>query len=136
MARHQLYRFAPGGGLPPSSYCFFHSFDRFRRGRAPAIMRITAGPYTLNARPEGTMTQSLEEHHERAANHFDSAAEHHRSAEKAYCAGDYKSAAYEAQCAAGHAVQAHDHADLAAMAHLEHHAMHAHAAKKNHGAVR
>ena len=78
------------------------------------------------------MTQNLEEHHGRAADHFDSAAEHHRAAEKAYGTGDVKTAAYEAQCAMGHSVQANDHADLAAMAHLEHHDLKGLSAPKRH----
>lgn len=67
------------------------------------------------------MSEFLEEHHSRAADHLDRAAEHHRAAETAYTAGDYKSAAYEAHCAHGHYVQAIDHSDLAAMAHAELH---------------
>ena len=78
------------------------------------------------------MTQNLEEHHSRAAQHFDSAAEHHRAAEKAYVTGDLKTSAYEAQCAMGHSVQANDHADLAAMAHLEHHGLNANSVPKRH----
>jgi hypothetical protein len=85
---------------------------------------------TNSHKPEKIMTQSLEEHHERAADHFDSAAEHHRAAEKAYVAGDFKSAAYEAQLAAGHSVQANDHSDLAAMQHLERHSIRRRPAKK------
>ena len=69
------------------------------------------------------MTQTADEHHSRAAGHFDSAAQHHRAAEKAFSSGNVESAAYEAQLALGHTVQGNDHADLAAMAHLEHHAM-------------
>jgi hypothetical protein len=80
--------------------------------------------------PEVIMTQSLEEHHARAASHFDDAAEHHRAAERAYVAGNHAAAAYEAQLALGHSVQAHDHADLAAMAHVERHALRKHIAKK------
>lgn len=76
------------------------------------------------------MTQSLEEHHSRAAAHFDDAADHHREAEKASIAGDHKSAAYHAVLAAGHSIQANDHSDLAAMAHLERHTVHSRALKK------
>jgi hypothetical protein len=79
---------------------------------------------------ERIMTQSMEEHHNRAADHFDRAADYHRAAEKASIAGDHKSAAYHAQLAAGHSVQANDHSDLAAMAHLERHTIHTRTPKK------
>jgi uncharacterized protein YcgI (DUF1989 family) len=78
------------------------------------------------------MTQILEEHHSRAADHFEFAAENHREAERAYAAGDIKTAAYHAHLATGHAVQAHDHADLAAMTHVEYHDLLPGAGKKAH----
>jgi hypothetical protein len=87
---------------------------------------------TEHATLEEIMSHSLDEHHARAADHYDSAAAHHRAAERAYRAGDHQTAAYEAQLALGHAVQAHDHADLAAMAQLEHHGELEHMAGKRH----
>ena len=78
------------------------------------------------------MTQNVEAHPGRAADHFDLAALHHRAAETAYGAGDYKTAAHEAHCAHGHCVQANDHSDLAAMGHVEEHDMHNRAAAKAH----
>ncbi len=76
------------------------------------------------------MTQNVEEHHGRAADHFNLAAEHHRAAETASIAGDHQTAAHEAHCAHGHCVAATDHADLAAMGHVEQHDTHSHSAAK------
>ena len=76
--------------------------------------------------------QSVEAHHARAAEHFDSAAQHHRAAEAASLAGDHETASYQAQLAQGHAVQAHDHSDLAAMALVERHGVLKKAAEKLH----
>jgi hypothetical protein len=85
---------------------------------------------TYRHKPEKFMTQSMEEHHSRAAGHFEDAAEHHRAAEKASSAGDHKTAAYHAVLAAGHSVQANDHSDLATMAHLERHTIHSRSPRK------
>jgi hypothetical protein len=67
------------------------------------------------------MTHKTAEHHAKAAEHHEKAMSHHKEAEKAYTSGDHKSGAHAAQCACGHAMQADEHADHAAKAHLASH---------------
>jgi hypothetical protein len=58
--------------------------------------------------PEPTKKQTLQQHHEKAAEHHEQAAKHHKEAVNYYESGDDKTAAHHSYVAHGHSEEARE----------------------------